>query len=72
LAEVRDVFTLLGEAAATDVKPDRWEFSLMMRRTGGTIDEWVRLSRGAINLLREQLLLWRTLPEEEKRKYWQV
>jgi len=57
------------EIIAVGVKPDRWEFSLMMRRTGGAIDEWVRLSRGAINLLREQLLLWRTLPEEEKRKY---
>lgn len=57
------------EITSTEVKPDRWEFRVIVQRTRGAIKEWVRLNRGVLNLFREQLLLWRTLPEAERRKY---
>ena len=57
------------QITAIGARPERWEFSLVLRRTGGAIDEWTRLNRGALTRLREQLLLWRTLPDQEKARY---
>lgn len=56
-------------AATEDKEQNRWVFGIILRRIMGATTEWERLNRGFINEIREQLLLWRTLPESEKQKY---
>jgi len=48
---------------------DRWDLLINLTRLAGSMKDWVDHNRNFIRLLREQLLLWRTLPEEEKSKY---
>lgn len=57
------------DVLAAMVEPTRWEIRVVVRRTMGAISEWTRLNKGLFTLLREQLLLWRTLPDEEKDRY---
>jgi len=51
------------------VEPTRWESRLVIRRTGGAMKEWERLSRNFMDLVRKQLLLWRTMSPVEKMRY---
>ncbi|MCW4020920.1 MAG: M28 family peptidase [Candidatus Bathyarchaeota archaeon] len=55
--------------ATEDVEQARWVFGIAIKRVMGAMKEWERLNRAFINEIREQLLLWRTLPESEKEKY---
>ena len=50
--------------------PPKWEFRVILNRKGGDVETWKRLGRNFVNLLRKQLLLWRSLPPEEKKKYF--
>jgi hypothetical protein len=48
---------------------DRWVFELCLERAAGPVEDWKRLNRGFVDQLRKQLLLWRSLPDEEKERY---
>jgi len=48
---------------------NRWIFNLHLTRLKGERNKWILLNRTFCYLLREQLLLWRSLKEEEKEKY---
>jgi len=47
----------------------RWQITVVMKRIGGSIEDWERLNRGFVNTLREQLLLWTSLKSDDKTKY---
>jgi len=51
------------------IEPTRWESRVVLRRTGGAVRDWERLSRNFMDLLRKQLLLWRTMSPTEKTRY---
>ncbi len=51
------------------IEPTRWECRLVLRRTGGPPKDWVRYGRNFIDLLRKQLLLWRTMTAPDKERY---
>jgi len=58
------------EIGATEEREQaRWVFGISIKRTMGAIKEWERLNRDFVNEIREQLLLWRTLPDSEKARY---
>jgi hypothetical protein len=57
------------DVLAAMVEPTRWEIRVVVRRIMGAISEWTRLNRDLFNELREQLLLWRTLPDDVKDRY---
>jgi ABC-type antimicrobial peptide transport system permease subunit len=48
---------------------NRWQIHILLNREMGPDSDWRRLNRNFINAIREQLLLWRTVKEEEKIKY---
>jgi len=48
---------------------DRFAFSILIERTSGLRDPWIKSNRNFIDGLRKQLLLWRGLPPSEKEKY---
>jgi len=50
-------------------KENRWFVEVIIQRLQGPQEDWERLNRGFLSLLRQQLLLWRVLPENEKKKY---
>jgi hypothetical protein len=47
----------------------KWTFSIRLKRTLGPRDDWEKQNRGFIDLMRKQLVLWKTLPESEKKRY---
>lgn len=47
----------------------RWELALILKRTSGPDDVWVRLNRNFIDLMRKQMLLWRTVAPDDRIKY---
>ena len=49
--------------------PDRWQFRIILNRTGGATERWIYLNRHFIDMLRKQILLWNSLSEEDKNKY---
>ena len=55
--------------ATEEREENRWPFVVLLKRVAGPITEWERLNRDFVNEIREQLLLWRSLPEDEKAKY---
>jgi len=52
-----------------EVEPERWETRMVAQRTMGPTDRWVRMHRHYVDLIRKQLLLWRSLPPTERQKY---
>ncbi|MEM2110620.1 MAG: FtsX-like permease family protein [Candidatus Bathyarchaeia archaeon] len=48
---------------------NRWIFNLHLTRLRGERNKWTLLNRTFCYLLREQLLLWRSLRDQEKEKY---
>jgi len=57
------------EIIALEEEKSRWSFKVSIRRLLGPVKEWERLNRGLIDQIRKQLILWRTLPDDEKAKY---
>ena len=57
------------EVISLGKEPSRWEFIIQIRKTSGPTRDWIRLNRTFIDLIRKQLLLWRTLPDQEKKRY---
>jgi len=57
------------EIFSTKITPTRWQFSIVITRVAGSVDDWIRLNRTALNSIRQQFLLWRSLKDEEKNKY---
>jgi ABC-type antimicrobial peptide transport system permease subunit len=47
----------------------KWTFSMRLKRTQGSRDVWEKQNRPMVDLMREQLLLWKVLPEEQKKRY---
>jgi hypothetical protein len=54
------------EIISFEETPIRWAFIVLIKRIAGSIKEWERLNRDFINAIREQFLLWRTLPDRSK------
>ncbi len=52
-----------------EVKPDEWEITIYLKRMSGNPKIWVKSNKAFIDALRKQLLLWRTLPPDDKKKY---
>jgi len=48
---------------------NRWNFATVMKRTGGSMDDWQSLNRYFLDALRKQLLLWRSMKAEDRAKY---
>jgi len=48
---------------------DKWKTVCILERRGGTRTDWMRLNKDFLNMIREQLLLWKTLTSSEKEKY---
>jgi len=53
----------------TETKQEMWNLRCLLYREGGNRSEWIKLNRKFLNLIREQLLLWRALLPTEKEKY---
>lgn len=49
--------------------PGRWSLHIIAKRTMGPRDRWKRMNRHYVDLIRKQLLLWRSLPPSERRRY---
>jgi hypothetical protein len=54
---------------ALESKPGEWELSIYLKRVAGNPRLWVKSNRVFIDALRKQLLLWRTLHMEDKKRY---
>lgn len=48
---------------------ERWELIGICRRLSGAPPEWVKLNTRFIDRLRKQILLWRTMTPDEKKRY---
>jgi len=64
----------LGVSQITEIymlklEPMRWGCQVVIRRKSGALEDWERLNRKFLDLIRKQLLLWRTLKPEEKDRY---
>jgi len=55
--------------AQIDPNSERWLCRVVLNRSSGERDRWIRLNHHFIDLLRKQLLLWRSISEGEKKKY---
>lgn len=49
-----------------------YEIRLTITRLSGDIANWKRVNRRFLNTLRKQLLIWRTLTQEQRERYLQV
>jgi len=47
----------------------RWPMTVELVRLSGTHEEWKKLNTSFLDLLRKQMLVWRSLPPGEKNKY---
>jgi len=52
-----------------ELETGRHDFRLHITRTGGELDSWQTLNMVFIDHVRKQMLLWRSLRGEERRKY---
>jgi len=50
-------------------KDTLWNVTMLLKRINGEHEVWVRLVRKFSDIIRKQLLLWRTLSPEEKERY---
>jgi len=48
---------------------ERWNMNLLLTKVGGSSGDWLSLNRGFVDILRKQMLIWRSLPDQEKEKY---
>lgn len=51
------------------IESSRWGCQVVLKRMTGTPSEWEKLNKSFLDLLRKQMLLWRTLKPEEKERY---
>jgi len=51
---------------------ERWEMLSMVTRLSGAPPEWMKLNTRFTDNLRKQLLLWRSMPEEERKRYMEM
>jgi len=63
------VKTDLSLIAKKDLKTMKYTFTILLLRKSGKITDWMAFSPRVIDFLRKQILLWRGLNTEEKRKY---
>jgi len=52
-----------------DFSTKEWHVNLVLKRTSGTTEDWIRLVRRFADEIRKQFLYWRSLSREEKLKY---
>ena len=52
-----------------DLKSERQRFGMRIFRLSGPRSDWEHVNYGFINLFRKHLLLWRSLPREERESY---
>jgi len=52
-----------------DVEGRRHFFELFIHRRDGLVSVWKTSNRSLVDLIRKQMLLWRTLPHETRREY---
>lgn len=53
-----------------EVKPEVWNLQCLLIKMGGSQENWIALNKRFLTLLREQLLLWKSLPPADKEKYF--
>ena len=53
----------------TDSAERLWKCHLVLNRISGELNRWTKQNYHYIDLLRKQLLLWRSMKNEERRKY---
>lgn len=46
-----------------------YSVELHLARLSGDVSNWKRINRRFLNVVRQQFLIWRTLPEKERQKY---
>jgi len=63
---ITQLFSILWKREA---KSGRWGVNLYMKRIGGRRQEWIRATMRVIDALRKQLLLWRSLSDEDVATY---
>ncbi|MEM0356106.1 MAG: FtsX-like permease family protein [Desulfurococcaceae archaeon] len=61
----------LFEIKAIMIKPEEWDLSIYIKRISGNPTIWFKSNKYFIDDLRKQLLLWRTLSQEDKDIYIQ-
>jgi len=54
------------------MEPKRWGCQIVLKRKTGTSSDWEKLNKSFLDLLRKQMLLWRTLRPEEKDRYMKL
>jgi ABC-type lipoprotein release transport system permease subunit len=64
-----NITQLVQIVAQAEVGVDRYEYSFHIEQLTGSVESWKKSVGACIETLRRQLLLWRTLPDEEKAKY---
>ncbi len=57
------------EVKAVETGPGEWEVSIYLKRLSGHVKTWVKSNKPFIDAVRKQLLLWRTLHPEDKKRY---
>jgi len=57
---------------AFPISKDRYSFRVRLHRLRGIYDIWMSSNRSFVDKLRKQLLLWRSLPWDQKIKYVEV
>jgi Zn-dependent M28 family amino/carboxypeptidase len=55
--------------AKKDAKTAKYSFTILLLKKAGKMADWMTFSPRIADLLRKQILLWRGLREEEKKKY---
>jgi len=50
----------------------RWLFSVSIRKLSGVPEVWIAVNRGIIDTIRKQLLMWRSLRDDERLRYMQA
>jgi len=51
------------------LQTNRWDTNLILQRTAGEREVWIRVARNFADEIRKQCLIWQTLPREERLKY---
>ncbi|KYH39860.1 MAG: hypothetical protein AYL31_008310 [Candidatus Bathyarchaeota archaeon B26-1] len=60
------------EVYMLQMEPKRWGCQIVLKRKTGTSSDWEKLNKSFLDLLRKQMLLWRTLRPEEKDRYMKL
>ena len=56
----------------TETMPPKWEFRVVLKREKGGMQAWTRMGRRYVDLLRKQMLLWRSLGPEQRKRYTEM